>query len=87
MRRPSIWLLDEPTASMDSGSETKVLQAFHQTLGSDDTLVVVTHKLELLQLVDRIIVIANNQVVMDGAKNQVIERLSKPNKNKNVEAD
>jgi ATP-binding cassette subfamily C protein LapB len=48
---------------------------------------VVTHKLELLQLVDRIIVIANNQVVMDGAKNQVIERLSKPNKNKNVEAD
>jgi ATP-binding cassette subfamily C protein LapB len=87
LRRPSIWLLDEPTASMDSGSETKVLQAFHQTLGSDDTLVVVTHKLESLQLVDRIIVIANNQVVMDGTKNQVIKRLSKQNKNKNVEAD
>jgi uncharacterized protein YecE (DUF72 family) len=34
-----------------------------------------------------IIVIANNQVVMDGTKNQVIKRLSKQNKNKNVEAD
>lgn len=87
LRQPNIWLLDEPTASMDSGSETKVLQAFHQTLGAEDTLVLVTHKPELLQLVDRIIVIANNQVVMDGAKNQVLDRLTKPNKQASVEAD
>lgn len=87
LRQPNIWLLDEPTASMDSGSETKVLQAFHQTLTDDDTLVLVTHKPELLQLVDRIIVIANNQLVMDGAKNQVLDRLTKPNKTPSVEAD
>lgn len=87
LRQPNIWLLDEPTASMDSGSETKVLQAFHQTLTDDDTLVLVTHKPELLQLVDRIIVIANNQLVMDGAKNQVLDRLTKPNKKPSVEAD
>ena len=87
LRKPSIWLLDEPTASMDSGSETKVLNAFHQTLQSDDTFVIVTHKPELLQLVDRIIVIANSQVVMDGPKHHVISQLRSSNKKKSVEAD
>lgn len=87
LRQPNIWLLDEPTASMDSGTETKVLQAFHHTLTDEDTLVLVTHKPELLQLVDRIIVIANNQLVMDGAKNEVLDRLTRPNKQASVEAD
>ena len=38
----------------------------------------VTHKADLLQLVDRIIVVANNQIVMDGEKQQVLDRLQKP---------
>jgi len=42
------------------------------------TLVLVTHKPELLQLVDRLIVIANHQVVMDGPKDRVLAQLSTP---------
>jgi ATP-binding cassette subfamily C protein LapB len=41
-------------------------------------LVLVTHKADLLQLVDRIIVVANNQIVMDGEKQQVLDRLKQP---------
>jgi ATP-binding cassette subfamily C protein LapB len=40
-----------------------------------DTLVLVTHKPELLQLVDRVIVVAKHQVVMDGPRDEVLAKL------------
>jgi ATP-binding cassette subfamily C protein LapB len=78
LRMPAIWLLDEPTASMDRTLELQVTQALKQSLQSDDTLVLVTHKGELLELVDRLIVIANHQIVMDGPKALVLARLQTP---------
>jgi ATP-binding cassette subfamily C protein LapB len=78
LRQPAIWLLDEPTASMDRNLELQVTQALKQAVQIQDTLVLVTHKGELLELVDRLIVIVNHQVVMDGPKKQVLERLNNP---------
>jgi ATP-binding cassette subfamily C protein LapB len=78
LRQPSIWLLDEPTASMDRNLELQITAALKATLEPQDTLVLVTHKAELLELVDRIIVIANHQVVMDGPKPVVLARLQAP---------
>jgi ATP-binding cassette subfamily C protein LapB len=78
LRQPAIWLLDEPTASMDRSLEMQVTAALKQSLQNQDTLVLVTHKGELLELVDRLIVIANHQVVMDGPKHLVLERLNNP---------
>ncbi len=75
LRRPRIWLLDEPTASMDHGLEQQVTRALKQTLRPEDTLVLVTHKAEMLDLVDRLIVIANHRVVADGPKEQVLKQL------------
>lgn len=77
LRRPSVWLLDEPTSSMDRQTEMQVLQSLAESLRPTDTLVMVTHKTELLPLVDRLIVVAQGQVVLDGPKDQVIERLQK----------
>lgn len=74
--RPDVWLLDEPTASMDGAQENQCLSALSEyTKGK--TLIVVTHKPTVLPLVDRLIVIANGQVVMDGPKQAVMERLAK----------
>jgi ATP-binding cassette subfamily C protein LapB len=78
LRQPAIWLLDEPTASMDRSLEQQVTEALKISLQSQDTLVLVTHKGELLELVDRLIVIANHQVLMDGPKDQVLARLQNP---------
>ena len=78
LRKPRIWLLDEPTASLDKQLELWVLQALKQTLAAQDTFVVVTHKPELLSLVDRVVVVANHQVVMDGPRDEVLKKLQAP---------
>lgn len=75
LRRPKIWLLDEPTASMDRALEQRIVLAFKALLGDEDTLFLVTHKHEMLPLVDRIIVVANKKIVLDGPRDAVLERL------------
>lgn len=77
LRKPRIWLLDEPTASLDRQLELTVLKALADALQPQDTLVLVTHKPELLALVERIVVVVNHQIVMDGPKAQVLQKLQK----------
>jgi ATP-binding cassette subfamily C protein LapB len=78
LRRPRLWLLDEPTASMDRNLEMHVIRALKTQLRPEDVLVLVTHKPELLQLVDRLIVVAGNQIVLDGPKDDVLAKLQQP---------
>ncbi len=74
INNPSIILLDEPTSAMDHSGEDYVKARLKEaTLGK--TLMVITHRSSLFDLVDRIIVIDNGKVVADGAKAQVIEAL------------
>ena len=42
----------------------------------DRTMIVVTHRPQILMLVDRIIVMEQGQIVMDGPKQAVLDRLS-----------
>lgn len=78
LRKPSIWLLDEPTSSMDRNHEMKVMQALHTQIQAQDTLILITHKPEMLQLVNRLIVIVNHQVLMDGPRDDVLKALQNP---------
>jgi ATP-binding cassette subfamily C protein LapB len=75
LSHPTVWLLDEPTASMDEQTELRCLQVLKQSIQAEHTLVLVTHKLSLLSLVNRLVVISNHQVVLDGPKDQVIAQI------------
>ena len=75
LRKPSIWLLDEPTASMDRNTEAHMTQTLKEAIQPTDTLVLVTHKSEMLDLVDRLIVVYNQQIALDGPKNAVLQQL------------
>ncbi len=75
LRKPRIWLLDEPTASMDRNLELHIMNLLTQSLKPSDTFLLVTHKVEMLALVERIIVIANNQIILDGPKADILTRL------------
>jgi ATP-binding cassette subfamily C protein LapB len=76
LRNPKIWLLDEPTASMDRALEHTIIQALKDRMGPEQTLFLVTHKPDLLALVDRIILIAGKKIVADGPKDAVLAQLS-----------
>jgi ATP-binding cassette subfamily C protein LapB len=73
---PNVWLLDEPTANMDEGTERNILAALHQQITADKTLILVTHKPALLGLVNRIIVMTPQGVVMDGPRDAVLQQLA-----------
>lgn len=70
----SIVLLDEPTNSMDSSTEGKVINELRDAV-AQNTLLLVTHKYTLLQLVDRVIVVDNGNILLDGPKDQVMQKL------------
>ena len=78
LRKPNLWLLDEPTASLDQGLEMQVIETLRQELEQrpQSVLVLVTHKPHMLALVNRIIVCAGQQIVMDGPKEIVLQKLS-----------
>ncbi len=71
---PPILLMDEPTGSMDHSSEEEIKQRLRE-FATGKTLIVITHRTSLLELVDRIIVIDGGKVVADGPKAQVVEAL------------
>ena len=75
---PSIWLLDEPTASMDSTTEIRSMAALKEAIKPSDTLILVTHKLSSLSMVDRIICIADHQILMDGPRDEILKKLTAP---------
>ena len=69
---PNILLLDEPTARLDEVSEKQFIAQLKGWLGQQRTLVVATHRLPILELVDRIIVLENGRIVMDGPREAIL---------------
>ena len=65
--RPPILLMDEPTSAMDVQNEAEVIARL-KTEMADRTLVIVTHRTSLLDLVDRVIVVDQGRIVADGPK-------------------
>ena len=73
--RPPILVLDEPTSAMDATAEA----AFKARLGAlapGRTLVLITHRFPLLELVSRVVVIDGGRVVADGPREQILQALA-----------
>jgi len=73
--RPQILLMDEPTSSMDAQSEMMFLRQLREAAGTR-TLIMVTHRPAVLELVDRVMVVDGGRVVLDGPKAAVLAALS-----------
>ncbi len=74
IKKPSMLLLDEPTSAMDHSGEDEVKRRLAEhSVGK--TVVLISHRSALYDLVERIIVIDSGRVVADGPKTQVTEAL------------
>ena len=78
LAEPKLILLDEPTANLDVDTEQRVLQTLAQRLARDTTLVLVTHKLQLVSMVQRVMLVANGEIAIDGPTQEVLKRLQRP---------
>lgn len=86
LREPKVVLLDEPTHSLDQNSENLALNSLARWT-YDKTLIVVTHRPQVLQIVDRIIVIDKSKVVIDGPRDAVLRYLNEQEQKKQAEAE
>ncbi|NAZ47011.1 type I secretion system permease/ATPase [Vibrio toranzoniae] len=72
--RPPVLLMDEPTSAMDNRSEMHIKHQLSQLLPSE-TLILITHKTSMLDIVDRVIVMEKGSIIADGPKAQVLSDL------------
>jgi ATP-binding cassette subfamily C protein LapB len=76
LARPNVMLFDEPTASMDSHTEARVVAILKAKAAEGVTLIVATHKNALLPVVDRLLLMQGGRVLMDGPRDLVLAKLS-----------
>ncbi|MDC0933641.1 type I secretion system permease/ATPase [Arcobacteraceae bacterium] len=69
---PNIMILDEPTNSMDKQTENAFIKRM-KNLIANQTVIMITHKMSILPLVDRVIVIDNGKIIADGPKDVVLK--------------
>jgi ATP-binding cassette subfamily C protein LapB len=73
VHKPRLLLLDEPSSMMDPATENKLIKQLREL--KDTTLLLVTHRTALLPLVDRLVVLDQGRVIVDGPRDEVLRRL------------
>jgi ATP-binding cassette subfamily C protein LapB len=73
---PPVLVLDEPTSNMDNRTEVLLRDNLSRVI-EDKTVILISHRASLLEMVDRLIVIDNGTIVADGPKTSVLEALKR----------
>jgi ATP-binding cassette, subfamily C, bacterial LapB len=74
VNRPPILLMDEPSSMMDPATEQRLIGNLRSL--KDTTIVLVTHRMAMLPLVDRLIVMDRGRIVADGPRDAVLKALA-----------
>jgi len=67
-------LMDEPSNSMDHTTELRLMKRLRSEYKTE-TMLIITQKMSLLDMVDRVIVMHNTRVLLDGDKDEVIRKM------------
>ena len=73
--KPSVLLLDEPSSALDNHAEAALIARLDKVT-KGRTLLIVTHRMSMVRLVDRIIVVDNGRVIVDGPRDDVLTAMS-----------
>ena len=68
--------LDEPTGSMDTQTELYFIEHLKTALAPDQSLVVATHRHNMLSILNRLIVIDGGKIIADGPRDEVLKYLT-----------
>ena len=70
---PTTILLDEPTSAMDPRHEHLFVNQM-KPFTAGKTFLVVTHRRPILALTDRILIIENGKLAMDGSRDEIMSK-------------
>ena len=73
LRKPKILVLDEATSSLDSLSETAIMNTINR-IGTDVTTIIVAHRLSTIKNCDKIFVLKEGQLVESGNHKELLEK-------------
>ncbi|MEM7697229.1 MAG: type I secretion system permease/ATPase [Verrucomicrobiota bacterium] len=75
IEEPDLLIFDEPTSSMDTATERRMLASLNEYLKTEEkrTLVVATHKRSVLSIVDRVIVMDTGRIIADGPRDKIMK--------------
>jgi ATP-binding cassette, subfamily B, bacterial len=71
-------VLDEPNANLDSNGEACLINAINSAKQCNTTIIVITHKLPLLSVVNKVIVMSDGMVYAMGSKDEILSKLVTP---------
>src|SRR6478735_4617208 len=77
--------LDEPTGAMDTQTELYFIEHLKTALTPEQTLIVSTHRHQMLSIVDRLIVIDGGRILADGPRDQILGNLTQQAAKKGTE--
>lgn len=77
IRNPKVLFLDEPTAHFDVRSEAEFLERLQTISGGKKTIIISSHRMSVLNFVDRILLFEKGRLVADGPREKVIAMLTK----------
>lgn len=77
LQNPSVCLLDEPTAALDQRLEATLISRLEHWL-EGRTVVIATHRMPILSLTGRVMVLQNGRLAVDGPRDQVLSHLATP---------
>ncbi|WP_420861812.1 ATP-binding cassette domain-containing protein [Algirhabdus cladophorae] len=81
LQDPKIVLLDEPTAALDQTLEKNLVARLEDWL-KDRTAIIATHRVPILALTNRTLILQNGRLAVDGPRDQVLQHLNDNNKRK-----
>jgi ATP-binding cassette subfamily C protein EexD len=83
---PRIIVLDEPNSNLDEEGENRLAQAIGFMHQQKSTLIIVTHKPQILNIVDNIMLMQEGQIVLCGPRAQVLAEIAKMQQRQQEEA-
>lgn len=76
--KPRLLVLDEPNSNLDDAGERALIAALHAEKQRGATILIVSHRNTILAVVDRLMVLKDGVLLLDGAKAEVMQKLSGP---------
>jgi ATP-binding cassette subfamily C protein EexD len=75
---PVLIVLDEPNANLDQAGEAALSQTLALLKSQAKTLVVITHRVNILNQVDKILLLVDGQVALYGPRDEALKAMAQP---------